>query len=59
MLKDSKSASIQHAMALKIAVISIGTSIKPWNDDDLTEIKVRMDKLLDILDGSTEDDLPY
>ena len=56
---DEKSASIQRAMALKIAVISIGTSIKPWNDDDLQEIKVRMEKLLEILVGSTSDDLPF
>jgi len=57
---DGKSASIQRAMALKIAVISIGTSIKPWMEDDLQEIKERMDKLLEILDGSAENEtLPF
>lgn len=56
---DDKSASIQRAMALKIAVISIGTSIKPWNESDLVEIRNRMEKLLKILDGSPSDDLPF
>jgi len=56
---DDKSASIQRAMALKIAVISVGTSTRAWTDEDLQEIKVRMEKLLDILDGSTPDDLPF
>ena len=31
----------------------------PFADEDLQEIKVRMDKLLEILDGSVEDDLPF
>jgi len=56
---DDKSASIQRAMALKIAVISVGTSTRAWTDDDLSEIKLRMEKLLDILDGSCEDALPF
>ena len=56
---DDKSASIQRAMALKIAVISVGTSTRAWTDDDLSEIKLRMEKLLEILDGSTEDELPF
>jgi len=56
---DDKSASIQRAMALKIAVISVGTSTRVWTDDDLSEIKLRMEKLLDILDGSPSDDLPF
>ena len=56
---DEKSASIQRAMALKIAVISIGHSTRAWTDEDLQEIKVRMDKLLIILDGSDEDELPF
>ena len=56
---DDKSASIQRAMALKIAVISIGTSTRAWTDDDLQEIKVRMEKLLEILNGSDENELPF
>ncbi len=56
---DDKSASIQRAMALKIAVISVGTSTRAWTDDDLSEIKLRIEKLLEILDGSTEDELPF
>jgi hypothetical protein len=46
-------------VALKIATISIGQSTKPWTDDDLQEIKVRMDRLLEILDGSPEVVLPF
>ncbi len=55
---DERTADIHRQVALKIATISIGQSLKPWTNDDLQEIKVRMDKLLEILDGSTEDDLP-
>ena len=54
---DDRTADIHRQVALKIATISIGQSLKPWTNDDLEEIKVRMDKLLEILDGSTEDDL--
>jgi hypothetical protein len=56
---DDRTADIHRQVALKIATISIGQSTKPWTDDDLQEIKIRMDKLLVILDGSTEDDLPF
>jgi hypothetical protein len=55
---DNRTADIHRQVALKIATISIGQSTKPWTDEDLQEIKVRMDKLLEILDGSIEDDLP-
>ena len=54
---DDRTADIHRQVALKIATISIGQSLKPWTNDDLEEIKVRMDKLLEILDGSEEDDL--
>ncbi len=54
---DDRTADIHRQVALKIATISIGQSLKPWTNEDLEEIKVRMDKLLEILDGSTEDDL--
>jgi len=54
---DDRTTDIHRQVALKIATISIGQSLKPWTNDDLEEIKVRMDKLLEILDGSEEDDL--
>ena len=56
---DDRTADIHRQVALKIATISIGQTTKPWTDEDLQEIKVRMDKLLEILDGSVEDDLPF
>ena len=56
---DDRTAVIHRQVALKIATISIGQSTKPWTDEDLQEIKVRMDKLLHILDGSMEDELPF
>ena len=56
---DDRTRDIHRQVALKIATISIGHSTKPWLDEDLQEIKVRMDKLLVILDGPTEDDLPF
>lgn len=56
---DDKSASIQRAMALKIAVISVGTSTRAWTNDDLKEIRSRMGKLLEILNGSDENELPF
>jgi len=49
---DDRTADIHRQVALKIATISIGRSLKPWSDEDLQEIKVRMDNLLEILDGS-------
>jgi hypothetical protein len=56
---DDRTRDIHRQVALKIATISVGQSQKSWSDDDLQEIKVRMDKLLEILDGSTTDDLPF
>ena len=56
---DDRTKDIHRQVALKIATISIGQSQKAWSDEDLQEIKVRMDKLLEILDGSTSDDLPF
>jgi hypothetical protein len=56
---DDRTKDIHRQVALKIATISIGQSTKPWTDEDLVEIKQRMDKLLDILDGSQSDDLPF
>ncbi len=56
---DDRTRDIHRQVALKIATISIGQSTKPWTDEDLQEINDRMDKLLEILDGSTEDDLPF
>ena len=48
---DDRTRDIHRQVALKIATISIGQTTKPWTDEDLQEIKDRMDKLLDILDG--------
>ena len=56
---DDRTADIHRQVALKIATISIGQTTKPWTDEDLQEIKIRMDKLLEILDGSINDDLPF
>ena len=56
---DDRTADIHRQVALKIATISIGQSTKPWTAEDLLEIKIRMDKLLHILDGSKEDELPF
>ncbi len=56
---DERTVDIHRQVALKIATISIGQSTKPWADEDLQEIKVRMDKLLEILDGRANDDLPF
>ncbi len=56
---DDRTADIHRQVALKIATGSIGQSTKPWTAEDLSEIKVRMDKLLDILDGTKNDELPY
>jgi len=56
---DDRTADIHRQVALKIATISIGQTTKPWTDEDLHEIKVRMDKLLGILDGDKSDDLPF
>ena len=56
---DDRTLDIHRQVALKIATISIGQNIKPWTDDDLQEIQVRMDRLLIILDGSVDDELPF
>jgi len=56
---DDRTVDIHRQVALKIATISIGQSTKPWTDEDLQELKVRMDKLLVILDGSDENELPF
>ena len=56
---DDRTADIHRQVALKIATGSIGQSTKPWTAEDLREIKVRMDKLLDILDGTKDYELPY
>ncbi len=56
---DDRTRDIHRQVALKIATISIGQNVKPWSDEDIQEIRVRMNKLLDILDGSPTDDLPF
>ena len=56
---DDRTRDIHRQVALKIATISIGQSTKPWTDEDLQEIKIRMDKLLEILDRDTNNDLPF
>ena len=55
---DDRTRDIHRQVALKIATISIGQNIKPWTDEDLHEIKLRMDKLLEILEGDHYE-LPY
>jgi hypothetical protein len=55
---DDRTRDIHRQVALKIATISIGQNIKPWTDEDLQEIKIRMDKLLDIMEGRVGDELP-
>jgi hypothetical protein len=56
---NERTADIHRQVALKIATISIGHSTKPWTDEDLQEIEVRMNKLLQILDGDSNDVLPF
>ena len=56
---DDRTVDIHRQVALKIATISIGHSTKPWSNEDLQEIKVRMDKLLEILDGRSDEELPF
>ena len=56
---DDRTADIHRQVALKIATMSIGQTTKPWSDEELQEIKVRMDKLLEILDGGADDELPF
>ena len=56
---DDRTRDIHRQVALKIATISIGQSTKPWTDEDLQEIRVRMDKLLEILDGRIDEELPF
>lgn len=56
---DDRTVDIHRQVALKIATISMGQSTKPWTDEDLQEITIRMNKLLLILDGSDENELPF
>ena len=56
---DDRTRDIHRQVALKIATISIGQTTKPWTAEDLQEIRVRMDRLLGILDGNTYNDLPF
>ncbi len=56
---DDRTLDIHRQVALKIATLSIGHSLKPWTSEDLKEIKVRMDKLLDILDSRVDSDLSF
>ena len=56
---DDRTKDIHRQVALKIATISIGQSLKPWTEEDLQETRIRMDKLLVILDGSKENELPF
>lgn len=56
---DDRTRDIHRQVALKIATISIGQNIKPWTDEDLQEIKVRMDRLLEILDGGYDNEYPF
>ena len=53
---DDRTMDIHRQVALKIATISIGQNVKPWTNEDLQEIKERMDKLLEILDGRVDEE---
>jgi hypothetical protein len=53
---DYRTRDIHRQVALKIATISIGASLKPWNESDLDEIRNRMDRLLVILDGEVSNE---
>jgi hypothetical protein len=56
---DDRTRDIHRQVALKIATISIGQTTKPWTDEDLQEIRVRMDNLLEILDGGNDNELSF
>ena len=56
---DDRTIDIHRQVALKIATKSIGQNNKPWTEDDITEIRLRMDRLLHILDGYRSDALPF
>ncbi len=53
---DDRTLDIHRQVAFKIATLSIGHSLKPWTNEVLKEIKIRMDKLLDILDSRVVSD---
>ena len=53
---DDRTKDIHRQVALKIAVISLGQNNKPWTNEDLQEIRIRMDKLLHILDVEVYDE---
>ena len=48
--QTDRTLDIHRQVALKIATLSIGHSLKPWTNEVINEIKRRMDKLLDILE---------
>ena len=56
---DDRSKDIHRQVALKIATISLGQNNKPWIDNDFQEIKGRMDKLLNILDGGNDNEQQF
>ncbi len=56
---DDRTLDIHRQVALKIATQSMGPTTKPWTDYEKTEIQSRVNALLGILEGETEDDLPF
>jgi len=56
---DNRTHDIHRQVALKIATQSMGPTTKPWTDYEKTEIQSRVNALLGILEGETEDDLPF
>ena len=56
---DDRTVDIHRQVALKIATMSIGQTTKPWTNEDIQEIKDRMDKLLVILDGISNEEHPF
>ncbi len=56
---DSRTKDIHRQVCLKVAVLSFPTSNKSWDDEIIKEIKARTDSLLIVLDGASNEPLPF
>lgn len=56
---DDRTRDIHRQVALKIATQSMGPTTKPWTEYEQSEIRSRVSALLSILEGETEDVLPF
>ena len=56
---DSRTKDIHRQVCLKVAVLSFPTSNKSWDDEIVKEIKARTDSLLIVLDGASDEPLPF